>query len=218
MTSPPVRPAGGVFALYLVAFFGAWTAHVLWLYPLVAGFGEGSVAEAAAGIGVRLLIWLAPVLLMLAQNGRVAPLRALGLVEHWPRGALAGVALAVPLFTASWMRFGWPTAPYLTWHSVRGTSIGVGFFEEIPFRGYILQKLAARTNFWLANALASLLFVGIHLPGWLSLHLFGWPLAASIFAFSFVRDILFRITRSLWSCIVAHDANDFVSFVLFHGR
>jgi len=191
---------------------------VLWLYPLVAGLGEGSFAEAAAVIGVRLLIWLAPVLLMLTQNDRVAPLRALGLVEHWPRGVLVGAALAILLFTASWMRFGWPTAPYLTWNSLLGASIGVGFFEEIPFRGYILQKLATRMNFWLANALASLLFVGIHLPGWLSLHLFSWPLAANIFVFSFIMGILFRITRSLLSCIIAHDGNDFVSFVLFHGR
>jgi membrane protease YdiL (CAAX protease family) len=218
VTSSQVRPAGGAFALYLVGFFGAWTAYVLWLYPLVVGLGEGSLALAAAGIGVRLLIWLAPVLLMLAQNDRVAPLRALGLVEHWQRGVRVGVALAVLLFAASWMRFGWPTAPYLTWSSLLGTSIGVGFFEEIPFRGYILQKLATRMNFWLANLLTSLLFVGVHLPGWLSLHLFSWPLAANNFVFGFVMGILFRITRSLWSCIITHDANDFVSFVLFHGR
>jgi hypothetical protein len=81
VTSSPVwRPAGGGFALYLVAFFGAWTACVLWLYALVAGPGEGSFAEAAAGIGVRLLI-------------RLAPLRALG--------PLVGVALAILLFIAS---------------------------------------------------------------------------------------------------------------------
>ena len=218
MPSSQVRPAGGAFALYLVGFFGAWTAYVLWLYPLVAGLGEDSLAQAAAGIGVRLLIWLAPVLLMLAQNDRVPPLRALGLVEHWPRGVLVGVALAILLFAASWMRFGWPTAPYLTWNSLLGTSIGVGFFEEIPFRGHVLQKLATRMNFWFANLLTSLLFVGVHLPGWLSLHLFDWPLAAIIFAFSFAMGVLFKMTRSLWSCIIAHDANDFVSFVLFHGR
>jgi membrane protease YdiL (CAAX protease family) len=94
---------------------------------------------------------------------------------------LVGVALAILLFTACWMRFGWPAAPHLTWNSPLGTSIGVGFFEEIPFRGYILQKLAIRMNFWLANMLTSLLFVGVHLPGWLSLHLFNWPLAAIIF-------------------------------------
>jgi hypothetical protein len=155
VTSPPVRPAGGAFALYLLTFFGAWTAYVLWLYPLVAGLGRASLAQAAAGVGARPLIWLAPVFFMLRLNDRAPPLRSLGLVEYWQRGVLVGVALASLLFTASWMRFGWPTAPYLTWNSLLGTSIGVGFFEEIPFRGYVLQKLATRMNFWFANLLTS---------------------------------------------------------------
>jgi hypothetical protein len=73
---------------------------------------------------VRLLIWLVPVLLMLAHNDGVAPLRALGLVGHWPRGVLVGVALAILLFTASWTRFGWPKAPYLTWNSLLGEFLG----------------------------------------------------------------------------------------------
>ena len=73
-------------------------------------------------------------------------------------------------------------------------------------------------NFWVANLLTSLLFVGVHLPGWLSLHLFNWPLATIFFAFSFAMGVLFKMTRSLWSCIISHDANNFVSFVLFHGR
>jgi uncharacterized protein len=73
-------------------------------------------------------------------------------------------------------------------------------------------------DFWLANALTFLLFVGVHLPGWLSLHLFNWPLSGTISVFSFAMGVVFRFTRSLWSCIISHDANDFISFVLFRGR
>lgn len=51
-------------------------------------------------------------------------------------------------------------------------------------------------NFWVANLLTSLLFVGVHLPGWLSLHLFNWPLATIFFAFSFAMGVLFKMTRS----------------------
>ena len=39
----------------------------------------------------------------------------------------------------------------MTWNSVLDTSLGIGFFEEIPFRGFILQKLGARMNFWLVT-------------------------------------------------------------------
>jgi membrane protease YdiL (CAAX protease family) len=118
------------------------------------------------------------------------------------------------------IRFGWPhgVAQNITWNSVLSTSLGVGFFEEIPFRGYILVQLRSLMNFWWANGIASLIFVSFHLPGWLMLHLFSPPLAIQIFFFSLVIGAMRRYTRSLWSCIVCHDANDFISAVLFHER
>jgi membrane protease YdiL (CAAX protease family) len=50
------------------------------------------------------------------------------------------------------------------------------------------------------------------------LHLFSLPLALNILAVSFVLGAVFRYSRSLWSCIISHSANDFISFVLFSGR
>ena len=73
-------------------------------------------------------------------------------------------------------------------------------------------------NFLAANIVCSLIFVGMHLPGWITLHLFSWPLALNVFVFSLVLGATFRLARSLWACIVAHSANDFIAFVLFHGR
>lgn len=58
----------------------------------------------------------------------------------------------------------------------------------------------------------------MHLPGWLSLHLFTPGLAANVFVLSFVFGVVFRYSRSLWSCIIAHSANDFFAVLLFHGR
>lgn len=215
-----LKPANRAFVLYLVAFLAAWTAYVLWLYPYVQAMGEGTLASAAAGIAIRLLLWITPVFVMLARDDRVAPLRALGLVEGWKRGVLVGALLFALLLVASLLRFGWPqdVKSHITWGSMLGPSFSVGFFEEIPFRGYILQKLSTRMNFWLCNALTSLIFVGFHLPGWLTLHLFTIPLVAIVFTISFILGAVFRYSRSLWSCIIAHDANDFISFVLFHGR
>jgi len=155
---------------------------------------------------------------MLFRTDRVPPLRALGLVEYWRRGVLAGIVIGAILLAAALLRFSWPSAPHVTWGSLLGPSFSVGFFEEIPFRGFILQKLWTRMGFWLANVLTSLLFVAVHLPGWLSLHLFNWGLAANIFVFGLAAGTVFRYSRSLWACIIGHDANDFISFVLFHGR
>jgi len=67
----------------------------------------------------------------------------------------------------------------------------IGIIEEIPYRGFMLQKLAERLGFWRANLITSLLFLAIHLPGWIALQ--------------------------LWAPILTHSANDFLSFVVF-GR
>ena len=220
MNPPTSKPAGRAFALYLVLFAAVWTAYVLLVYRHVQALGEGSFLNAAAGFAVRLIVWVAPVFLMLGTVDRVAPLRALGLVEHWKRGVLSGIALSGLLLAANWLRFGSPhdVSSHLTWSSVLGPSLATGFFEEIPFRGFILQKLCTRMKFWLANGLTSLIFTGFHLPGWLMLDLFSWSLALNIFAISVALGLVFLYSRSLWGCIISHDANNFISFVLYHGR
>jgi uncharacterized membrane protein YdjX (TVP38/TMEM64 family) len=43
-------------------------------------------------------------------------------------------------------------------------------------------------------------------------------LAANLFVLSLAAGAVFGHLRSLWACIIGHNANDFVSFVLFHGR
>ena len=93
----------------------------------------------------------------------------------------------------------------------------VGFIEEIPYRGFMLQKFEARLGFWAANLVTSLLFVAIHLPGWIALHQLSVDRVATIFVFGVVMAVVFKYARSLWAPIVAHSANDCLSFVLF-GR
>jgi uncharacterized protein len=211
------KPADSKFALYLVCFAVAWSAYVVLVYPRIAALGVDTFGYAAASIVVRLLLWVAPVFIYLRRVDRVEPVRYLRLAEGWKRGVLVGMGLFAVVLVGSAIRFGWPSPnwKFVTWNSVLGTSFGVGFFEEIPFRGFILQKFAGRMNFWLANLLTSLLFVGVHLPGWVSLHLFQATLAMNVFVISFLLGAIFWYSRSLWSCIVGHSANDFVSFVLF---
>ena len=220
MSQSSLKPANRQFAVYLGLFVTTWAGYVLLVYRHVQALGEASFAYAATNICVRLMIWVAPVFLMLKVVDRTAPLRALGLVDNWKRGVLVGLGLSTLLLVLPLLRFGWPHSigRNITWNSVLSTSLGIGFFEEIPFRGFILQKFQTRMNFWLANALTSLVFVSLHLPGWFRLHLFTPSLTLNIFALSFVWGMVFRCSRSLWSCVISHSASDFISFVLFHGR
>ena len=114
-------------------------------------------------------------------------------------------------------RFGPPhlSMQRVTWNSVFGTSFLVGFIEEIPYRGFILRKFSDRMNFWPANLITSLLFLSIHLPGWIVLHTFNAGAAVSVFLIGAVFAWAVKYSDSLWSSILAHSANDCLSFMIY---
>jgi CAAX protease family protein len=206
------------FVAYLVLFFALWTGWVLWIYPRMAELGQTTLAYALLSIALRVLLWVLPVFLYLRFVDRVNPLEYLKLTRYWQRGVLVGLAISLVNFGGTLLRFGPPqlSMQYVTWNSILGTSILVGFIEEIPFRGFIFQKLQRGSSFWKANLMSSLLFVGIHLPGWISPHVFTVPQAITIFLIGVILAAVFYFSRSLWSSIVAHSLNDFFASVLFH--
>ncbi|HEX6650820.1 MAG TPA: CPBP family intramembrane glutamic endopeptidase [Pyrinomonadaceae bacterium] len=96
------------------------------------------------------------------------------------------------------------------------TSLLIGFVEEVPYRGFVFQKLCDWMSRKSAIAISSLLFVIIHLPGWLSLHLFTIRLGIFVFVFGVLMAILLLWSKSLWAPVVSHSLNDFFSAVVFH--
>jgi membrane protease YdiL (CAAX protease family) len=207
------------FVTYLIVFHLFWMiGFVFWIYPWMRTLGETTLRYALTNVAIRLLVWVLPVFLYLWYIDRVNPVDYLKLKQNWKRGLSVGVLLSVLNFFGSMIRFGWPhlNAQALTWNSVISTSILIGFVEEIPYRGFMLQKFAAYWGFWVAAILSSVLFLGMHLPGWISLHMLRAGTVASVFVFGFVMAIVFRYTKSLWAPIVTHSTNDFIALVLFH--
>lgn len=205
------------FLTYLIAFHAAWAAWVWLGYPRVRSLGEETFVYALANIGVRLLLWVAPVWVYVRRVRGEEPARYLKLKGRWRRGVLVGLALSALNFCGSLARLGVPhfDARAVTWNSILSTSLLIGFVEEVPYRGFILQELQERLGFWPAGLLSSLLFVGIHLPGWFLLGSFRAEVAASVFVFGAGLAVVFRYSKSLWSVIVAHSLNDFLAFVVF---
>ena len=161
---------------------------------------------------------MAPVFIYLRRIDGEDPFEYLKLKGDWRRGLLVGLLLTAVNFLASLARFGvpHPDPRYVTWNSIISTSLLIGVVEEIPYRGFILQKFQEQLGFWPACLISSLLFAGIHLPGWILLGTFQASVAASVFTFGLLMAIVFRYSKSLWSVIVAHSLNDFLSFVVFH--
>jgi len=215
---PAAKTKLAPFLIYLILFFAVWIVWVLAIYPRLVLLGERTLAYALGNNELRLLIWVLPVFLYLRYVDHVHPIEYLKLRSNWKRGVVASIIFTILNFLLSSALYGIP--PFdprvLTWNSMIGTSFLIGFVEEVPFRGFVLQKLQERMDFWVANLVSSLLFLLIHFPGWIALHLFNTQTAIIIFVFGFVMAVLFRYTRSLWGPIVAHSGNDFVSFVILH--
>lgn len=206
------------FVIYIILFFAVWVVWVLAIYPALITLGERTLSYALANNFLRLVIWVVPVFLYLKYIDHIEPIDYLKLRQNWKRGVAVGLVFTVINFVLSAIAYGIPAfdRQVVTWNSVIGTSFLIGFVEEIPFRGFILQKLQERMSFWQANVVSSLLFLLIHFPGWIALHLFNVGTAVTVFIIGFVLAILFRYSKSLWGPIVAHSGNDFISFLISH--
>jgi len=213
----PHRPAFAPFVAYITAFHLVWIAWPYVVYPRLAVLGDRTLLYALINLGIRVLVWVVPVLVYLRYVDGVEPLGYLKLTHRVRRGLVVALVLTALNLLGSILRFGvpHPTLERVTWNSVLGTSFLVGVIEEVPYRGFMLQKFAERVDFWLANLITSLLFLAIHVPGWISLHLLRPDTAVSVFIFSLVMGIAFKYAESLWAPIVTHSTNDFLTFVIF---
>jgi membrane protease YdiL (CAAX protease family) len=199
-------------------FHATWTIWVLVVYPRLRTLGEDTLSYALINLAVRALVWLLPVFIYLRFVDGVKPARYLKLTEHWRRGLLVALVFSSFNLLVSVAQHGWPhfRAGAFTWNSVLSTSMLIGFVEEIPYRGFIFQKLNEWISFPYASLISSLLFLAIHLPGWFSLGLFKIQNAIFVFVFGVLMTVLLRYARSLWAPIVSHSLNDFFAGVLFH--
>jgi len=187
------------------------------IYPWMRSLGERTLLYALVNVSIRLAVWVLPVFLYLIYVDGINPVEYLKLKQNWKRGVILGIGLSAINLFGSMIRFGvpHPSVQSVTWNSVLSTSILIGFIEEIPYRGFMLQKFSERYGFWIATLISSILFLSIHLPGWISLHLLKVSSVVSVFVFGLVMAIVFRYGKSLWAPIITHSTNDFMAFVIF---
>jgi membrane protease YdiL (CAAX protease family) len=208
------------FIGYLAYFYLAWT--FVWVYGVYPWanrtVGDATLLYALINIVFRLVIWVLPVFWYLRYIDHVNVLDYLQLKQSWRRGVIVGLTVSVLDFLGTMARIGQPAwgGAHVTWNSIVGTSILVGVFEEIPFRGFMLQKLRERFDFVTSTVISSILFVGVHIPGWILLGSLTAYNVIYIFGFGAVMVIILSYSKSLWAPIISHSLNDCLSNVLFH--
>jgi membrane protease YdiL (CAAX protease family) len=213
-----------LFFLFLVAFFAIWTLRATVFYSIDLEI-ESPISRKLYSESVKLLLWTIPVFLFVIFVEKSNPLTELKLNRKPAKKNLLCAAIVSAVFFAIIIAFEYiVNERFLDLNltlieilKLLGSVSVSPVFEEILFRGLILEKLSKMTSFGKANMITSVLFVAVHYPNWLWVNGFRqWILvvSVSIFILSLLLGWLVKKTDSLYPSIIVHIINNFISLLL----
>ena len=205
-----------IFSILLiyVAWIGAWIieqtieSHSVLL--------STSMSRFFYWLGMKLVIWILPALFIIRvskqKNFKVIDSKQLPSAIVWGVGSgliIGAITVITKLFTHQTI-FSFS----LSWPFLGGVIVAP-ILEEILFRGAVLPALKQQYSFIIANGITSLLFLGLHLPGWyfqgrLLENLIN-PVsgALSVFLLSLVFGYIAHKSKTVTGSILAHMVNNF---------
>lgn len=211
--------------LFLAAFFALWTIRATWLIRFDQSIQSSEIRVAFATL-VKVLLWTIPAALFGYWARRANPIQYLGLSVLPKTKTWAICLLAISLFCILILSF-----ELLVGH--KSLSLGTQsvasipskisifvvspFVEEMLFRGLILKELSAFVRPAISNIVASILFVGIHLPYWISSGVQLREIASTsigILLFSLFAGWLYSFSKSIWPPTAAHITNNILSSLI----
>ncbi len=192
--------------LFVAAFGAVWIGYIVFVWKL------GWLAEDVRPV-FRTVVWCAAAGAWVLWQKPMQPAAWLG---------LAPVGARVVLWTAA------AFAAIVAWNVLRAALIGlpadklaglglvgyvkslVGVFvEELVFRGVIQTRAVELLPAWLAIALTALLFLAVHVPGWVLLSMsIDAGTVVTVFLIGVICGVLRWWTGSLWPAVAAHWANN----------
>jgi len=202
--------------------FVSWIAAWLIDRQLRAGFPWAPGTDTIYWIAMKVMIWVLPALAAIRIFEREPVLEFLELSPSrlW-RGVIWGVGVGLVLVAVNYLGKTLPAgtrARAVTFTLVFVNAVIVApIVEEIALRGFFLKGLELRgRSFWSANVLATLVFVAMHVPGWLfngrfpslvNLAQAMVPLAGLSLLFGWTK----RRSGSLYGAIIVHAINNLYS-------
>lgn len=224
MTATRIRTVKEISFLIL-CFFAIWSVRATYLYAIDESIPSDAQRLVYSTL-VKSVLWVGSAFAFVYWVRQVSPFPYLGL-SAWPSArqwlvslALTGLFLSLTIgFEAVIGRKAFSTVAIPFFFTIPGLlfTFVSPLVEEILFRGLFLKELAALFPPWRANLLTSLLFVGIHLPFWLTHGGLSWALLnnmAGVFLFSLVAGWLYLRTSSILPATLAHIANNCVAALL----
>jgi membrane protease YdiL (CAAX protease family) len=213
---PPLTP----IIFYVGLFFIVWTLRATLLYSIDTSIESESLRHLYSN-AVKFVVWVVPVFVYLVKVDGKNPFRYLRLSTMPSKASLLFGGVAVVLYFAAVLALSlFAQGKRLSFNfdgvALLSTSAS-SLSEEVLFRGFMLNQLRERASFWAANLATAFLFVLVHLPNWLWTRGFQTQLLSDcvgIFVLACFLGYLLKKTDSLWFCVGAHVANNFLASVL----
>ena len=208
------------FAAYPIALFAAWVAAWVVNLSLRSRIGWETQADTIYWISLKLIVWILPAVLAIRLLER-APVVGFLELRNPGNGLLWGFGVGAVLVAVTFLGKALPLgttlhAPELSLVFVNAVMVAP-LVEEITLRGFLLKRIELNGHsFWRANALTTVVFVAMHLPGWYfqgrATPIVGFaqqvpPLAALSLLIGWTK----RRSGSLYAAIVLHAINNFYS-------
>lgn len=210
------------FAIYVAAFFLVWSLRATFFIHIDEGI-ESAVWQSVYSNAIKFIVWVTPVFITLTFL-RMRPLRYLKLTTPInKRGVIIGAIVTLVWFSLVVLGESiiqhrsiaeMLAARLCEWLGILAGVFFSPIWEEILFRGFVLNRLNESLSFWKANLIASFLFMLAHWPYWLSKFGFSGQVmkdSVNVFLLGCLFGWLMKKANSLWPSIGGHIANNFLS-------
>jgi len=204
--------------LLFLAWIGAWLIDL----QLRARFHWDPQTDTIYWIAMKVIIWVLPAVLIIriAQRRNVIDFLELSSSHLRPGlvwGAGVGLVLVVITFLGRTLPAGAHARAVAFTLVFLNAVVVAPLVEEIALRGFFLKELELMgRGFWAANVLSTLVFVSMHIPGWLFNGRFPSttqlvqamvPLAGLSLLFGWTK----KRSSSLYGSIIVHAINNLYS-------
>lgn len=195
---------------YVIIFLAVVTVWYLYIYPQLETLKSNyEVLFILLWFIGKTIIWIFPVFIYLKLIGIKDSYDSLKLKNNWLKGIRWGILLSLIWVSLRVILFcfilGDKTISFKLESFSWIAALLSGVFEEIPFRGLILQQLNEQIAFWKANIISTLIFLVYHFPTW---SVAGFQnLLPSCFIVIFLGLIwgyVFKKTKSIWTTVIFH--------------
>lgn len=217
-----IKPSTKSFVIYIAVFLVVWALRATVFIHIDESI-TSNVWRNLYSNAVKFTFWVLPVFITLTVL-RLKPLTYTKLTTPVDKRGLVISSIVVLVWLSlavlgeSFIS-GKSVAILLTQEAPAWLSILAGAFlspiwEEIMFRGFVLNRLNETLSFWAANVLSAFLFMLTHVPYWVSKQGFSGPVIkdlTNVFVLGCLFGWVMKKTNSLWPAIGAHIANNFIS-------